>query len=408
MGVFHRFRAGHCEPSGRDFSQGPKSIDPRARASDTIAAMPSLRLREIEKRFGEQPILRGIDLDVAEGEFAVLVGPSGCGKSTLLRTVAGLEIPDHGTVHLGERDVTHAAPRDRDLAMVFQSYALYPHLTVRDNLAFGLRMRKTDAATIGARITDVSAMLELGSLLDRYPRQLSGGQRQRVAMGRAIARRPSLLLFDEPLSNLDAALRGQVRVEIKKLHQQLGTTMVYVTHDQVEAMTLADRLVVLNAGRVEQQGTPLAIYERPVSRFVAGFLGSPAMNFLDATVRADRVIACDGLDGRMSSQARAAPADGQRIVVGIRPHDVLSANETDATGMDGGPPESVKLALQVDVVEAMGFETFAHGRIGSQSFVARLGGSAPAPRPGTRLDLRAPLASVHFFAADTGRAIDGG
>src|SRR5688500_13211758 len=210
--------------------------------------MASLRIRGIGKKLGGNPILRGIDLDVADGDLVVLVGPSGCGKSTLLRTIAGLETPDAGTLRIGDRDVTHAPPRERDVAMVFQSYALYPHLTVRENLAFGMKLRGTEAKVIVERIAEVAKMLGLDALLERLPRQLSGGQRQRVAMGRAIARRPALFLFDEPLSNLDAALRAEVRVEIKKLHARLGATMIYVTHDQVEAMTLADRIVVLRAG----------------------------------------------------------------------------------------------------------------------------------------------------------------
>ena len=248
--------------------------------------MAAVTLRGIRKTLGPNLILRGIDLALTQGEFAVLVGPSGCGKSTLLRTVAGLEEPDSGTVTLGDRDVTRSPPRDRDIAMVFQSYALYPHLTVRDNLAFGLKLRGVDPKEIAARVAEVARMLTIEALLDRFPREMSGGQRQRVALGRAVVRRPQLFLFDEPLSNLDAALRAQVRVEIKRLHASLGATMLYVTHDQVEAMTLADRLVVLRAGSVEQEGPPLEVYQRPASRFVAGFLGSPAMNFFTGSIDA--------------------------------------------------------------------------------------------------------------------------
>src|SRR5687767_11236424 len=243
-----------------------------------------LVLNRIAKSFENVEILKPLNLEVEEGEFLVLLGPSGCGKTTTLRIIAGLEEPTGGTVFIGGRDVTRLAPKDRDIAMVFQSYALYPHLTVRENLGFGLKLRGTDAKAITERVDEVAQLLGLAPLLDRYPRQMSGGQRQRVAMGRAIARRPSLFLFDEPLSNLDAALRSDVRVEIKRLHARLASTMLYVTHDQVEAMTLADRLVVLKGGHVEQVGRPLDVYAQPATRFVASFLGSPAMNFLTAEI----------------------------------------------------------------------------------------------------------------------------
>ncbi len=247
---------------------------------------PSIRcaVRGVKKAFGSNPILRGVDVEIAEGAFAVLVGPSGCGKSTLLRLVAGLETADEGRIEIAGRDVTQLPPRDRDIAMVFQSYALYPHLSVRENLAFGMKLRKVPPSEIEARIKEASAMLGLDALLARLPKQLSGGQRQRVAMGRAIVRRANLFLFDEPLSNLDAALRAEVRVEIRRLHDRLGATTLYVTHDQVEAMTLADTLWVMNGGVVEQKGAPLDVYERPRSKFVATFLGSPQMNLVDAVV----------------------------------------------------------------------------------------------------------------------------
>src|SRR3954471_1270982 len=243
--------------------------------------MASVDVSGLTKQFGSTQVLKGVSVAIPEGAFAVLVGPSGCGKSTLLRLLAGLEQADSGTIRFGDRDVTRLEPRERDIAMVFQSYALYPHLTVRENLAFGLKLRGTPQKEIDARIAEVAPQLGLGEYLDRLPRALSGGQRQRVAMGRAIVRRPSLFLFDEPLSNLDAALRAQVRVDIRKLHDRLGATSVYVTHDQVEAMTLADVLFVLNKGVVEQAGAPLEIFARPATRFVAGFLGSPAMNFAE-------------------------------------------------------------------------------------------------------------------------------
>jgi len=349
----------------------------------------SLELLDIRKSLGGNPVLRGIDLEVDDGELVVLVGPSGCGKSTLLRTVAGLEIPDAGEVHIGERNVTTLPPRDRDVAMVFQSYALYPHLTVRENLAFGLKLRKTDRAKIAERIAEVSKMLGLAELLDRLPRQLSGGQRQRVAMGRAIARRPRVFLFDEPLSNLDAALRAEVRVEIKRLHAALGATMIYVTHDQVEAMTLADRLVVLNAGAVEQAGPPLEVYRSPASRFVAGFMGSPSMNFLPARVESGRVRAT-GVD--LSLERDLADRD---VLVGIRPHDVTLA--------DG---DAGAIVLDVEVLEAMGFEAYAHGRVGNEPFVARLEGEhATAVRAGGKVSLDVPAAAVHLFDPEAETAL---
>ena len=351
--------------------------------------MSSLTLTGVQKALGGNPILRGIDLDVRDGELVVLVGPSGCGKSTLLRTIAGLEIPDAGTIRIGERDVTRLAPRERDVAMVFQSYALYPHLTVRENLAFGLKLRKTDAGTIKERIAEVSRMLGLSDLLDRYPRQMSGGQRQRVAMGRAIARRPAVFLFDEPLSNLDAALRAEVRVEIKRLHATLGATMIYVTHDQVEAMTLADRLVVLNKGEIEQVGPPLEVYRSPASRFVAGFMGSPAMNFVRAKVEDGRVRA-DGVD-----VAAPESAAGGDVLVGIRPHDVL----TEGAG-DGA------VTMKVDVVEAMGFEAYAHGKVGNAPFVARIDpDTAERVKAGEELTLGVPQSAVHLFDPETERVL---
>ncbi|MCB9601850.1 MAG: sn-glycerol-3-phosphate ABC transporter ATP-binding protein UgpC [Sandaracinus sp.] len=344
--------------------------------------MAELGLSGIRKGFGDTLILKGVDLHVADGQLVVLVGPSGCGKSTLLRTIAGLELPDQGTIRIAGKDLTKAPPKDRDIGMVFQSYALYPHLTVRDNLAFGLNLRKTDPSIVAKRIDEVAKMLGLGHLLERFPRQLSGGQRQRVAMGRAIARRPSIFLFDEPLSNLDAALRAEVRVEIKRLHAELAATMVYVTHDQVEAMTLADKLVVLNGGLVEQEGTPLEVYERPKTKFVAGFLGSPAMNFLEGDV----------VGGRVRGEAFDLPARTRasgKVSVGIRPHDVFLAP-------DGG------LTLDVEVVEAMGFETYAHGKLGGVKFVARLEGDH-RPTPGERLRLDVATRHLHLFGPDGAR-----
>ncbi len=340
--------------------------------------MASVDVNDLNKQFGQTRVLKGVSLAIPEGAFAVLVGPSGCGKSTLLRLLAGLEQADSGTIRFGDRDVTRLPPRDRDIAMVFQSYALYPHLTVRENLAFGLSLRKASAAEIDARVREASAMLGLEPLLDRLPRMLSGGQRQRVAMGRAIVRRPGLFLFDEPLSNLDAALRSQVRVDIRKLHDRLGATSVYVTHDQVEAMTLADVMFVLNKGVVEQAGAPLDIYANPATRFVAGFMGMPAMNFFEGVVTADRAVVSSGGvttpidDGRFADGL----APGREITVGVRPHDVRLVAEGE-----GAP-------LPVTIVEALGTESFAHGSLGG-------GGapSSPASRPRRRCGRATPSTS---------------
>jgi ABC-type sugar transport system ATPase subunit len=344
----------------------------------------TLTLRRIEKSFGSQPILRGIDLTVKDGEFVVLVGPSGCGKSTLLRTIAGLETPDAGSVLIDERDVTALPPKERDVGMVFQSYALYPHLTVRENLSFGLELRREPRNVIAERVDEAARMLGLGELLERYPRQLSGGQRQRVAMGRAIARRPRLFLFDEPLSNLDAALRAEVRVEIKRLHERLSATMIYVTHDQVEAMTLADRLVILNRGVIEQEGPPLAVYDSPKSRFVGSFLGSPPMNFLPARLE----------QGSLRGQGLLRPlsavgSDGD-VLLGVRPHDLrLATGEAD-------------LSFAVDVIEPLGFEAYAHGTIGQSRAIVRLEShELSRVTTGSTLALQIDREKLRVFAADT-------
>jgi multiple sugar transport system ATP-binding protein len=357
--------------------------------------MASVTVTALDKRFGETRVLKGVSLEVAEGAFAVLVGPSGCGKSTLLRLLAGLEQADEGTIRFGDRDVTRLEPRDRDIAMVFQSYALYPHLSVRDNLAFGLKLRKTEPAEIARRVAEAAAMLGLEPLLDRLPRMLSGGQRQRVAMGRAIVRRPQLFLFDEPLSNLDAALRSQVRVDIRKLHDQLGATSVYVTHDQVEAMTLADVLFVLNKGVVEQAGAPLEIYARPATRFVAGFMGMPAMNFLDGHVAVEGGRAHARLGADLSIALDAAPfagalEPGREITVGVRPHDVRLV----AAG-EGAP-------LDVSIVEALGVESFVHGTLAGVAFVARIEADRPVKK-GERLHVA--FAHVHLFDKATGASL---
>jgi multiple sugar transport system ATP-binding protein len=357
--------------------------------------MSSVTVDGLNKQFAGTRVLEGVSLRIPEGAFAVLVGPSGCGKSTLLRLLAGLEQADAGTIRFGDRDVTRLEPRARDIAMVFQSYALYPHLTVRENLAFGLKLRGADPAEIARRVAEASEMLGLHPLLDRLPRQLSGGQRQRVAMGRAIVRRPALFLFDEPLSNLDAALRSQVRVDIRKLHDRLGATSIYVTHDQVEAMTLADVMFVLNKGVVEQSGAPLEIYARPATRFVAGFMGMPAMNFFDGELelRAGRwrVAAQGGVAVEIDEATFAgALTAGRRVSVGVRPHDVRLAGEGE-----GAP-------LDVVIVEALGMESFAHGELAGAPFVARV----PADSGVKKGDaIRVAFATTHLFDRDSGASL---
>jgi ABC-type sugar transport system ATPase subunit len=362
--------------------------------------MASVSVKKLSKRFGNTEVLKGISVEVPEGAFAVLVGPSGCGKSTLLRLLAGLEVADTGTIHFGDREVTKLEPRDRDIAMVFQSYALYPHLTVRENLGFGLKLRKTDAAEIAKRVDEASEMLGLAPLLDRLPKALSGGQRQRVAMGRAIVRRPQLFLFDEPLSNLDAALRSQVRVDIRKLHDRLNATSVYVTHDQVEAMTLADVLFVMNRGVVEQSGAPLEVYAHPATRFVASFLGSPAMNFIDARLEeaeggAWRAKAGGGLLVPVNAaDFGGALASGQEVSIGVRPHDVELIN-------DALPGAS----LDVSIVEALGAESYAHGTLGGAPFIARVEASSSVKK-GEKVNVA--LKHVHLFDKKSGASLRAG
>jgi sn-glycerol 3-phosphate transport system ATP-binding protein/multiple sugar transport system ATP-binding protein len=376
---------------------------PEETATPIVEKKLRCEARGVHKSFsslgGKTHVLRGVDLTVPEGGFAVLVGSSGCGKSTLLRSLAGLETIDEGTIKLAGRDVTKLPPRDRDVAMVFQSYALYPHLSVRENLAFGLKLRGTSPSEIDSRVREVSQMLGLDALLDRLPKQLSGGQRQRVAMGRAIARRPTMFLFDEPLSNLDAALRAEVRVDIRRLHDRLGATTVYVTHDQVEAMTLADTLWVMNKGQVEQSGPPMEVYEKPKTRFVATFLGSPAMNMLEGKLaEKDGALVATGDDITVPvDPARFGNtlAPGRAVTIGVRPHDLVVHRE----GM------TRVTELVVDVVEALGFETYVHGwaRQAGPTIVVRL--DAAHVKVGEKLPLAIDASKVHLFDAETGRAL---
>ena len=354
--------------------------------------MAEVRISGIRKSFGDVAVLHGIDTTIADGEFMVLLGPSGCGKSTLLRIVAGLEQQSAGDVSIGGRVVNDVEPKDRNIAMVFQNYALYPHLSVYDNMAYGLRVRGTPRPEIERRVQEAARILELGQLLQRKPRQLSGGQRQRVAMGRAIVRDPQVFLFDEPLSNLDAKLRVQMRIEIRRLHQSIRTTSIYVTHDQVEAMTLADRLIVMNAGHAEQVGAPLEVYERPASVFVAGFIGAPAMNLLHARVAGGRAIA--GAAALPLPQA-AGLGEGREIDWGVRPEHVeLAPGAADADA-----------EVAVDLVEALGADTLVHARLADGgALTLRLPGTTRV-REGDRLPLRLPPAALHAFDAASGRRI---
>lgn len=341
--------------------------------------MSDLKITGLHKYYGAFHAVKGINLEVPSGEFTVLVGPSGCGKSTLLRSIAGLEDVSSGTIEIGGKDVTWARPRDRDIAMVFQNYALYPYLNVKDNVAFGLRARKFAEAEVEKRVKRAADMLGIGHLLERFPRELSGGQRQRVAIGRAIVRDAILYLFDEPLSNLDAQLRDDMRVEIKRLHKELKRTMVYVTHDQIEAMTLADRIVLLRDGVIEQQGSPLDLFERPASKFVAGFLGSPKMNFLPVTVSATGVVLADGMELAMPGVARAKV--GQAVILGIRPQHIAMARAAAAAG-------HARVPVTIELVQPTGSRVQVTLPLGGTSIIAEFA-AHDVNRPGekTHIDI---------------------
>ena len=349
--------------------------------------MAKVQLRDVRKSYTDQQVIHGVSIDIADGEFIVIVGPSGCGKSTLLRMVAGLETITGGEVVIGDRVVNQLEPKDRDIAMVFQNYALYPHMSVFDNMAYGLRIRGLAKNDIEARVKRAAEILELGVLLERKPRQLSGGQRQRVAMGRAIVREPAAFLFDEPLSNLDAKLRVQMRFEIQKLHRRLNTTSLYVTHDQVEAMTLAHRMVVMNAGRAEQIGTPMEVYENPASVFVAGFIGSPAMNFLVGTAEAGGRV---GLNGGGTIAAAGNLTPGRKVTVGIRPEHLTPC-----------APSAASLVGSVEVIEALGADTLLHVAVAGGSIIARLPHGAPATI-GEPIALAAAPGRVYLFDTESG------
>jgi multiple sugar transport system ATP-binding protein len=366
----------------------------------------SVVLKHLDKKYPNGfHAVRDLNLEIADGEFIVLVGPSGCGKSTTLRMVAGLEEPTGGEIYIGERLVNRVAPGERDIAMVFQSYALYPHMSVYQNMAFGLKMRRTPRAEIQKRVRDVAEILSIESLLDRRPRELSGGQRQRVALGRAIVREPKVFLFDEPLSNLDAKLRVQMRAEIARLHRRLKTTIIYVTHDQVEAMTLGQRIVLIDGGEIQQIDTPLNIYRRPANRFVASFVGSPAMNFISGEVsggvftkRGHSTFSdptnCNDQTNRQKVECPLFDVPDGPAVLGVRPEDVVPHGE--------GPPLGT---VTLDVVEHMGHETIAHFALADGQHVARLPAGA-AVAPGDRLPLAIRPGAFHLFAADDGRRLN--
>ncbi len=366
--------------------------------------MAGVSVRKVVKSYeGGVQAVRGIDLEIADHEFVVLVGPSGCGKSTTLRMIAGLEEITDGEIWIGGSVVNDVPPRDRDIAMVFQNYALYPHMTVFENMAFGLKLRKFPKAEIRKRVDEAARILDITPLLSRKPKALSGGQRQRVAMGRAIVRNPKVFLFDEPLSNLDAKLRVQMRTEIKKVHQLVPTTTVYVTHDQVEAMTLADRVVVMNGGIIEQVGPPQDLYHRPATKFVAGFIGSPAMNFLPAKlVGANGSLALQIDDGQSlpvppARHERYAPYRDQEMLLGLRPEHITDTREIDRSGF-------APMKANVDVVEPMGMETLIHFWVGPTYAVARISPESTG-KPGQTLPLSADMNNMHLIEPATGKVV---
>jgi len=354
--------------------------------------MGSLSFDRVSKQYGQGaravPVIAGLDAQIADGEFVVIVGPSGCGKSTLLRMVAGLEDISSGEIQIDGRVINRLEPAQRDIAMVFQNYALYPHMTVFQNMSYGLRIAGFASDEIERRVGHAAQILEISELLARRPRELSGGQRQRVAMGRAIVRKPKVFLFDEPLSNLDARLRAQTRLEIRRLHAQLRTTTLFVTHDQVEAMTLAERMIVMNAGAIEQIGTPESVYERPASLFVASFIGSPPMNLLRNAA---------GLGAALGAAAPRTVVQGANVVLGVRPEDAVIVDS---------PPSESLWPFAVEVIEMLGAERLIHGLVGTESFIVRQEASRPAPRAGQRVSLRISPSKLHTFDARTGRRVE--
>jgi multiple sugar transport system ATP-binding protein len=364
--------------------------------------MASVSLKQVRKTFGRTEVVHGVDVAIDNGEFVVLVGPSGCGKSTLLRMIAGLEEITAGEIHIGDLLVNNVAPKQRDIAMVFQNYALYPHMTVFENMAFSMKLAGRGKREQRQRVDEAARVLGLEAYLDRYPRQLSGGQRQRVAMGRAIVRKPQVFLFDEPLSNLDAKLRVQMRTEIRELHQRLKTTSVYVTHDQIEAMTMADKIVVMNGGNVEQIGSPLELYDFPANLFVAGFIGSPAMNFLDGTLvttsagRGVRVAP----DCIVSIESTREP-DGRQVVLGVRPEHLM-IKESQSPGMAANDVAGIE--AEVIVTEPTGADTQIFCRVAGKEVVAISRQRHLFP-PATRIRLEAQSGKTCLFDSDTGQRL---
>ncbi len=364
--------------------------------------MTEVMLEQVVKRYGHTTAVHGVDLHIADGEFVVLVGPSGCGKSTTLRMIAGLEEISEGTIRIGDRIVNDLPPRDRNISMVFQNYALYPHMTVRENLGFSLKIGGVDPATATLAVNDAAAILGLDTLMDRRPGELSGGQRQRVAMGRAIVRHPDVFLFDEPLSNLDAKLRNQMRVEIKKLHQRLGATTVYVTHDQVEAMTLADRIVLMRDGRIVQIGTPMELFDAPADIFVATFIGSPPMNIVDATVSDnDQLALDDGIVVPLPANVVGQVRFGQKVRFGFRADSLMPDGHAAETG---GRRHALDLA--VTLTEPLGTETILYARLAGDEVQAKMLHPRPVA-PGERLRFNLLIDQCHVFDAGTGAALKG-
>ena len=354
--------------------------------------MAEIVLKDVKKSYTRGVmVIHGVDATIADGEFIVIVGPSGCGKSTVLRMIAGLEVITEGEITIGGRVVNNVEPKDRNIAMVFQNYALYPHMTVYENMSYGLRIRRMPREEINERVQRAAKILELGQLLQRKPRELSGGQRQRVAMGRAIVREPAAFLFDEPLSNLDAKLRVQMRLEIQKLHRELRTTSIFVTHDQVEAMTLADRMIVMNLGVVEQIGRPIDVYDDPASLFVAGFIGSPAMNFLPGRREGDAVEIGEGV--RIPLPAAIRDKARQEVTVGVRPEHFVSSEAGEH-----------RFTLKVDSVEALGADSLLHCPFGESTIVVRVDGHA-TPEPGTPLAVAAMAGKTFFFDTASGKRL---
>ncbi|TGQ91013.1 sn-glycerol-3-phosphate ABC transporter ATP-binding protein UgpC [Mesorhizobium sp. M8A.F.Ca.ET.208.01.1.1] len=363
--------------------------------------MATVSLKKLTKRYGNIGIVHGIDLDIADREFIALVGPSGCGKSTTLRMIAGLEEISAGSIEIGGRVVNDLPPRSRNISMVFQSYALYPHMTVRENLGFSLKIAGAAKEDMDRRVAEASAILGLDTLLDRRPSQLSGGQRQRVAMGRAIVRDPDVFLFDEPLSNLDAKLRTQMRTEIKKLHAKVQSTVIYVTHDQVEAMTLADRIVIMRDGHIEQVGTPDEVFRRPATRFVAGFIGSPPMNLHEATVSDGHLVFASGEKLPLPGQFKANVATGDKVVFGLRPDDIYPTGHGISSG---GAADVHQIELPITVTEPLGNETLVFVEFNGSDWVSRMLNPRPL-KPGEQVAMSLDLSQAHLFAADTGKTL---